>query len=167
MCSFIKKEFPVTIPNIAKHYKCCETVKIPKQECKVIKGRELRRGRICAKEMMLVKYNNFMGFVKLSDGRCMNLSEQQLSVFEKLISGAEKGQVYVYIADLRSDALSLCKVFQNRANWRSFIETTKNGFYRLKLYADEYKLKYDRALRDVKKRKATGELLNKKHERFR
>jgi hypothetical protein len=92
-------------------------------------------------------------------------------VFDKLINDAEKGQVYVYGHDLldfaRSKSWSLGKLFQNRKNWHAFIESTKGGFYRLKLYADEYKLKYERALRDVKHRKATGQLLNRKHERFR
>jgi hypothetical protein len=50
--------------------------------------------------MMFVKYNNSIGFVKLSNGQSMNLSERQLQIFEKLINDAEEGRVYVYISDL-------------------------------------------------------------------
>jgi hypothetical protein len=161
----------MTKDNFIENYKCCGIIKIPKQEYRTIRGHELRRGRTVKKEMMLVKHNDYMGFIKLANGQHMNLTRMQLLVFEKLINDAEKGQVYVYGRDLLifagSCQWSLGNLFKSRKNWHEFIESTKTGFYRLKLYADEYKLKYERALQNVKKRKATGQLLNKKSERFR
>jgi hypothetical protein len=153
-----------------KYYKCAEIIKIPKQNCKIIRGFEMRRGRVCKKEMLFVKHNDYMGFVKLENGEYMNLTDRQLRVIERLIQAAENNEVYVHYRDLldcaRSASLNFYTIFQRRKNRAQFIESTHMGFYRLKLYADPYKLKYEMALRRIKKRIGTGELLNRRGERF-
>jgi hypothetical protein len=156
--------------SFMKYYKCAEIIKIPKQGCKIIRGYEMRRGRVCRKEMLFVKYNNYMGFVKLENGEFMSLTEPQLHVIERLIKAAEDNEIYVHSRDLidcaRSKSWHFATIFQHRKNRPQFIEATPMGFYRLKLYADPHKLKYETALRKIKKRKATGELLNRRGERF-
>jgi hypothetical protein len=145
-------------------------VEIPKQKYKIIKGYEMRKGRVCKKEMLFVKHNEYMGFIKLENGEHMDLGEMQLRAFERLIKAAEAGEVYIYGRDLldsaRSGSSRFCSLFQRKKNWRQFIDVEPTGFYRLKLYADPHRLKYERCVQKVKKRKAMGLLLNRKGERY-
>jgi hypothetical protein len=156
--------------SIATYYKCAKIIKIPKQEYKIIRGNKLQNGRVRKKQMLFVKQNRFMGFVKLENGQHMDLNQPQMLVIERLVQASENGEVYVYIRDLlgyaHSAYQSLCHMFIRRKNWRQFLESTPRGYHRLRLYADEYKLKYVKAVRKVEKRKATGLLLNRKGERF-
>ncbi|MDR0726514.1 MAG: hypothetical protein LBF37_00455 [Rickettsiales bacterium] len=156
--------------SFSKYFERSDIIKIPKQKCKIIQGTKLQNGRVYKKEMIFVKYNENIGFVKLDNGQHMDLTENQLYVFERLIEAAENERIYVHISQLqktfRGDSKSCCKIFQHHDNWRDFIELANPGLYRLKLYADEYKLKYNIALQRIKKQKATGELLRKNGERF-
>jgi hypothetical protein len=135
--------------------------KIPKLKTQIIQGTELRKGKVCKKEMLLIKYNDYMGFASLPNGENMELTEMQLRVFEHLTNSAVNGEMYVYGKDLlasaRSVAWSVHSIFQYRPNWKKFIEATSRGFYRLKLYADEHKQQYKKCLEAVENRKYARE----------
>lgn len=137
--------------------------RIPKQEFRIIQGSELRKGKVCKKEILFVRHNEYMGFVSLPNGERMELTEMQLKAFERLISAALDGEVYVYGRDLLDSAGSVAwgvgSLFQHRPNWHEFIDVTPRGFYRLKLYADEYKHQYDGCLLDVRNRKHARDCL--------
>jgi hypothetical protein len=135
--------------------------KISKLKPQIIQGTELRKGKVCKKEIMLIKYNDYMGFATLPNGDGMELTEMQLRVFEHLVNSAINGEMYVYGKDLlasaRSIAWSIHSVFQHRPNWKKFIEATSRGFYRLKLYADEHKHQYKKCLASIENRKYARE----------
>jgi hypothetical protein len=137
--------------------------KIPKQKLQIIQGTELRKGKVCKKNMLFMKYNNYMGFVSLLNGENMDLTEMQLKAIEHLIHAAITGDMYVYGRNLLSSAGSAAfgawSLFKNRANWHEFIDVTPRGFYRLKLYADEYKQRYNKCLLEVENKKHARDCL--------
>jgi hypothetical protein len=153
------------MPNaiFQKYRSLARIKKIPKQKCQAIQGEELRKGKACKKEMLFVKYNNYMGFVFLSNGERMELAEMQLKAFERLINAALNGEIYVHGKDLLRYAGSvqwnIGKLFQARPNWHEFIDVTPRGFYRLKLYADEYKRQYEKCKLNVENRKHARDCL--------
>ena len=145
------------LANFTKYRAQSRIRKIPKQEFQIIQGAELRKGKVCKKEMLFIRYSNYMGFVSLSNGDYMDLTEMQLKAFEHLMRSALNGEIYVYGKDLLHSAGSIAwgawSLFKSRSNWRKFIDVTPRGFYRLNLYADEYKAQYKKCLLKLENRR--------------
>jgi hypothetical protein len=149
--------------SFQKYYSQAHIHKIPKQRVQIIRGTELRRGKVCKKELLFVKYNPHTGFVCLSDGKNMELSETQLRIFECLINAAVNGEVYVHgrrlLSSIGSHARVIGVIFQYRLNWHEFIDVTPKGYYRLNLYADEHRRQYKKCLLDAENRKHARDCL--------
>lgn len=116
------------------------TYKTQEPEPIVLEGLERHNGKIAPKRIFFIKYNDFLGYLYLENGERLNLTPFQLKIVELLIEALKQNIPYLSGKDILyqigSEQLSVSCLFRRAPNWRKFIQTTPQGFYRLNLYLD-------------------------------